>query len=1042
MTERSATRTKVASGVAGFLIGVALLVVAAGTRAVLLGIAGAVLAGLGLALVHFMLRPLYGKWPVASFFLGAALLLFGGAVIGIAFAREDAALCVVGVIISGAGLLPLSGGLMDVGSRGSAWWVGGGLTLVIAGTALAIGGIFHWTLSALVAILGLIAFRVGIRPLVERSERNIRWATALGGASTAIGFLLVLVGAFRAGISVFLLGIAFIVFGLIPLSVGWPRLALRPLSPSWALLVGFAGLAIGMIFWPKGVPGWLPWVAGGLLAVLGASFVLRGEGFLAVVLIGFALVWVLVDRTDDAPVDPNPDASERILSLGDSYSSGEGATVFFPGTNVVGEDENQCRRSSSAYPYLVASRLGMGLDFFACSGAVADEIYERGQVDPRSPDNVAGELPQLDDLNGDFSRTRVVLVSIGGNDAGFGAIGKACVAPGSCTAFRGNWLLKVARVGPDITNAFKSIRSAVGGSIPIVAIPYPLMLTETGCSWSALNRGEHDFLVEFVTVLDDRVRASAAEAGINFFGPGLFAFENRRICEGAGPDDSAMNFFNAHPTQGRFIDRLDPTHWVHGTFHPNPTGHRLIADALVPWLEKLFADVDAGVRPANPAPNENATFQIPTVSVLKSVLAKTGGIPTDIGCPIGEVSSFATLIPLTDETSTFWLDAARHAPLCHTAPDGSWTSTEAGVVIRDVDGVSIRPELPDSGWTQSFIYKTPGPTGAWQMRIAEFCNRKPGCPTVVGTWIGEQVVSAAQALVFPSMFLFFGGWVLSLGLRGFSRVGTLRWAEETGGRLRFHDRVSLLVGQGAPAWLERAGIATPDRMDLAALGPLVPYVQEQLPQTGMARAAEDMCRQFGGNWLLGHCQRCFAYGALFGSNLEYDREIFYVACMLHDIELPRNALTSQNVDDPEDFHDSPCFAVRGALVARDLALQHDWAEDKRDVLREAISLHLNVRVRPSQGLEAYLLNTASALDVLGFRVASLPEGAVEIIEERWPRGDDFCGELWSVWNEEATAHQDCRGHFLNKWASFHRELVKACSERGLPAEMSSGGRIP
>src|SRR5262245_56784508 len=62
-----------------------------------------------------------------------------------------------------------------------------------------------------------------------------------------------------------------------------------------------------MIFWPKGVPDWLPWVAGGLLALLGASFVLRGEGFLAVVLIGFVLVWVLVDRTDDAPLDPYPD---------------------------------------------------------------------------------------------------------------------------------------------------------------------------------------------------------------------------------------------------------------------------------------------------------------------------------------------------------------------------------------------------------------------------------------------------------------------------------------------------------------------------------------------------------------------------------------------------------------------------------------------------------------------------------------------------------------------------------------------------------------
>jgi hypothetical protein len=74
-------------------------------------------------------------------------------------------------------------------------------------------------------------------------------------------------------------------------------------------------------------------------------------------------------------------------------------------------------------------------------------------------------------------------------------------------------------------------------------------------------------------------------------------------------------------------------------------------------------------------------------------------------------------------------------------------------------------------------------------------------------------------------------------------------------------------------------------------------------------------------------------------------------------------------------------------------------------------------------------------------VSSLPEGAAEIIEKEWPRGDDFCSDLWSVWNEEATAHQDCRGHFLNKWASFQRELLKACSERGRPARMSSGDHV-
>ena len=61
-------------------------------------------------------------------------------------------------------------------------------------------------------------------------------------------------------------------------------------------------------------------------------------------------------------------------------------------------------------------------------------------MDERSPNDVPGELPQIDNLPQDTSDIRVVLVSIGGNDALFGDIGLACVLPGSCNAFRENWL--------------------------------------------------------------------------------------------------------------------------------------------------------------------------------------------------------------------------------------------------------------------------------------------------------------------------------------------------------------------------------------------------------------------------------------------------------------------------------------------------------------------------------------------------------------------------------------------------------------------------
>ena len=765
-TQASPAHSSTAPGVGGVVAGAGLIAWAIVLSAPLLGVVGVAASAVGLALVNSRLRLVCEKRQVICSLMGLTLVLLGVAIVVLAFDRASALMAALGVGITGGGLVLLGQELMLAGKKRPGWWVSAGLALAALGLGVAFMLDLHWTVGILLAVLGLGLFRAGMSPLCEDSRGDTRWwCIRAGFASTLLGISLFLVGVVAAVSILVVPGLFLLAFGLIPLSIGWLRDGVRPIGSRWAMAIGIAVGTVGLVFWPEGAPAQLPMIIGGLLAAVGASFVLRGEGFVAVVLTGFVLVWVLVDRTDEAPLDPNPTAPDRILALGDSYSSGEGSTAFFSGTNVVGDNENQCRRSSTAYPYLVASRLGMGLDFFACSGATAIQVYKEGQMGPGSPDNVVGELPQLANLGEDTSRIRVVLLSIGGNDALFGEIGIACVFPGSCAALREHWLVNVARIGSGITSAYEAIKDAVGPSTPIVAIPYPLLLTEGGCRWSALNASEHDFLSEFLTVLDDRVRRSAEQAGIYFFEPGLFAFEHAKICDGDGPDDTVMNFFNAHPTQGGLIDRVNPAHWVHGTFHPKPSGHVAIADLLTPWLENLLSEIDAGRLPPNPAPNPDATFEIRRVSSVETVLSNTLALPRRIGCPVAKVSPFATLLPLLDDTDPFALNASPDAPLCHTQLDGSWTKAEEGVVTRLEGVVTIQPNVPDEGWTQRFIYKEAGGAGTWQLRIVEFCNKKPGCPDDVGMWMNDQLLVAAQSAVRPAPFLFLGGWLLALGLR-------------------------------------------------------------------------------------------------------------------------------------------------------------------------------------------------------------------------------------------------------------------------------------
>lgn len=754
------------------------------------GLVGVIVATVGLFLLYLRLRPLARRHQRRAYAVGSALIAAGLALTLWAFG-ESGWVVGVGVAIIAVGWLPIRASLKKTAEahpKGFAL-AGGGLTLAGSGIAI-LGSGLDWpslvTATSLAGVLvGLSLYQFGIEPLCDPEEHGIehlpeheqrdrealaRTLTRLGFAATAAGLVSVWAGATRFAVFPVIVGVALTYFGLLPLTIGWSRRSqdLPPLGRLWTFAIGTILAIVGVLLWPATNPDRLGLGVAVVLAVLALSFSFRAELFVVLVLVGFVLVWVSIDR-----IDPNPQSLEdtgngRIVALGDSYTSGEGSTMFFPGTNQRGSQRNECRRSSTAYPYLVAKKLHMGLESYACSGAKTIDIYHDGQM-PRSPPGVPGKGPQLANLSGeDLTDVRTVLVSIGGNDANFGTIGQACVVPGSCAELRETWLYNVSHIGKDITKAFWRIKRKVGQDVPIVAVPYPMLLTEGGCRWSALGPAEHDFLVEFVTVLDDRIRNAAATAGINYFAPGLFAFDDRRICDGRGPDDTAMNFFNLHPQEGGLVDRISPTNWVHGTFHPKPEGHQLIANALASWLEDLLKDVDAGER-ANPKPDRGDEFEIRRLSVVETILADPDELPADLDCPVVKLSGFATLIPLIDANDPFSLHASDQDPICYTMADGTWTTWRPGdpngVVVDEHGDISINPELPTDDARQHFVFKEAGARGRWQLRIAEFCAVKLGCPNNIGIWERDQIEASTQSWVIPAMLVFIGAWLWGAALK-------------------------------------------------------------------------------------------------------------------------------------------------------------------------------------------------------------------------------------------------------------------------------------
>ena len=750
-------------GLAGVSGGVALLAVAVRASAVLVGALGVVSTAAGLWLVNERVRAWAGRWP-RQFLVGAVVLVVSGsATMALAFARDAARLASIALVLLVAGLLAGGALLRRATRRGWIWGGPLGLAIGLASPVVPSLGI-----GLLMAVVGLVLCRRGLRRAREegRFAKRVTWA---GVAATVAGVvLLVLASRYSDGGAAFRGGVL-LAFGVMAMSEGWPRMGLRPIPPAALFVLGLAAFAIGTYIL-LGLRLKLPFWPGLALAVtvwlIGASFVTRGEGLLLVVLVGLASVWVLLDRTDETSSNPNPGATERIVALGDSYISGEGAPSFFAGTNVMGERANQCRRSPSAFPYLVAERLGMALDFFACSGAKAPQLHKPPGQEEDSPAEIVGRLPQLDNLPADVSNVKVALVSIGGNDANFGDVGKGCSLPGSCDALREMWLANLDQVGLKVTEAYQKVKERLAG-VPVMAVPYPLMLTERSCGWSVLQDAEHEFLSEFVTVLNDRIRVSAANAGVHFLDAQLFAYDQARICDG-GPDDTVMNFLTFSPVDGSFLDRINPRNWIHGSLHPKPTGHERTAAILEAELRTLLADVREGRRPANPPPDPRARFRLRNVGSARPVLARPDALPPDLGCPgPGQaVSPFASSVLLFDRTSPFVLDAVPGSPVCLTGADGRWVAVVPGAASDDValhDGVvRVRPQVPETADSQQLVYNDR--ELGWHLRRVRFCRARDGCPETVGAFLNTQLADAAREVALPALVLFLSGWLTVIGL--------------------------------------------------------------------------------------------------------------------------------------------------------------------------------------------------------------------------------------------------------------------------------------
>ena len=234
--------------------------------------------------------------------------------------------------------------------------------------------------------------------------------------------------------------------------------------------------------------------------------------------------------------------------------------------------------------------------------------------------------------------------------------------------------------------------------------------------------------------------------------------------------------------------------------------------------------------------------------------------------------------------------------------------------------------------------------------------------------------------------------------------GTLAWARQTGGEVTGVERlrqwlrtVKFQVASRVRRRPRDLGFGSSSEIERA-------LVETELPPTPLVHESLTLISSLSPPALVGHVLRTYAFGTLFGlrDGLEWNREVFALAALLHDVALARREPTRC------------CFAHDGAEQSLEFLGARGLDDERRHRVADAICLHLRVEVPPALGVEAHLVHAGAGLDVVGLRASELDPAMRRAVLSRHPRGA-LVEVLLRLFAEERRRHPTAR---ISRWMSL------------------------
>jgi HD domain len=147
------------------------------------------------------------------------------------------------------------------------------------------------------------------------------------------------------------------------------------------------------------------------------------------------------------------------------------------------------------------------------------------------------------------------------------------------------------------------------------------------------------------------------------------------------------------------------------------------------------------------------------------------------------------------------------------------------------------------------------------------------------------------------------------------------------------------------------------------------------PDSDLTRKAAALAEQAHSEVLLNHVHRTWWFAEFLGrkKEMKYDRELLYIASLLHDLGLSASHAADKR------------FEVDGADAANRFLLANGYPKSKAEIVWDAIALHALADIADRRQPEVALVHFGAYVDVMGLRMEEITPSLIDDTLALYPR---------------------------------------------------------